>query len=323
MIYIMKKVLITGITGFAGSFLAEHLVQNSEYEISGTFLNEETISNVGNIKDKLDLVKTDLTQKDAVESLITQKKPDMVFHLAAMASVGASFKDPVSTFHNNVDSEIFLLEALRKENLLNTRVLITSSAEVYGYVQPENLPLNENAPLRPGNPYAVTKIAQDFLGLQYTLSYKMPIIRVRPFNHVGPRQAPGFVVSEFAKQIASIEKSQQEPIVKVGNLEAKRDFTDVRDMVKAYTLLMEKGEAGEIYNIGSGISHTIQEILDMLISLSSVQISIETDPARLRPSDIPEIVSDNTKITSLTGWKPEISLEQTLKDTLDYWRNIG
>ena len=319
----MPKVLITGITGFAGSFLAEHLVQNSDYEISGTFLNEDTIRNVENIKDKLDLVKVDLTQKDAVESLITSKKPDMVFHLAAMASVGASFKDPVGTFHNNVDSEIFLLESLRKENLLNTRVLITSSAEVYGYVKPEDLPINESTPLRPGNPYSVTKIAQDFLGLQYALSYNMPIIRVRPFNHVGPRQAPGFVVSDFAKQIADIEKGNKEAVVKVGNLEAKRDFTDVRDMVKAYAFLMEKGEAGEIYNIGSGTSHKIQEILDMLISYSSVEIKTETDPVRLRPSDIPEIVSDNTKITHVTGWKPEIPLEKTLKDTLDYWRNIG
>lgn len=318
----MKKVLITGITGFAGSFLAEHLVSIGEYEVSGTFISEGSLKNVASIKDKLDLVKVDLTQKDAVESLIQQKKPDMVFHLAAMASVGASFKDPVATFHNNVDSEIFLLEALRNEGLINTRTMIISSAEVYGYVQPENLPLSEEAPLRPANPYAVTKIAQDFLGLQYALSYKMPVIRIRPFNHVGPRQALGFVVSDFAKQIVDIEKGKQEPVVKVGNLEAKRDFTDVRDMVKAYTLLMEKGEAGEVYNIGSGVSHKIQDILDMLIGLSTVQISVQTDPTKLRPSDVPEIVSDNTKMAEITGWEPEISLETTLKDTLDYWRNI-
>lgn len=319
----MKNVLITGITGFAGSFLAEHLVQLDEYNIAGTFLSEHSLENVAHIKDQLDLVKVDLTQKDAIETLIAQKRPDMVFHLAALASVGASFKDPVATFHNNVDSQIFLLEAIKNEKLFNTRVLIISSAEVYGYVQPENIPLNENAPLRPGNPYAASKIAQDFIGLQYALSYKMPLIRVRPFNHVGPRQALGFVVSDFAKQIADIEKGKQEPIVRVGNLEAKRDFTDVRDMVKAYALLMEKGQAGEVYNIGSGVSHKIQEILDILIRLSNVQITIETDPAKLRPSDIPEIVSDNTKITDVIGWKPEVPLETTLKDTLDYWRNIG
>lgn len=318
----MKKVLITGITGFAGSFLAEHLVGLVDYQIAGTFISEESLKNVASIKDQLDLVKVDLTQKDAVEGLIQQKRPEMVFHLAAMASVGASFKDPVATFHNNIDSEIFLLEALRNEGLLDTKVMVISSAEVYGYVQPENLPLSENAPLRPGNPYAVTKIAQDFLGFQYSLAYKMPVIRVRPFNHVGPRQALGFVVSDFAKQIVDIEKGKQEPVVKVGNLEAKRDFTDVRDMVKAYALLMEKGESGEVYNIGSGVSHKIHEILDMLIGLSTVSITIEQDPAKLRPSDVPEIVSDNTKMVQITGWKPEIPLETTLKDTLDYWRNI-
>lgn len=318
----MPKVLITGITGFAGSFLAEHLVENPEYQISGTFLNEESLKNVASIKDKLDLIKVDLTQKDAIEGLITDKKPDMIYHLAALSSVGASFKDPVATFHNNVDSEIYLLEALRKENLLTTKVMIIASAEEYGYVKPEDLPLNENAPLRPGNPYASTKIAQDFVGLQYALSYKMPIIRVRPFNHIGPRQAPGFVVSDFAKQITTIEKGQQAPVIKVGNLDAKRDFTDVRDMVKAYAMLMEKGEAGEVYNIGSGVSYAIQEILNILLSMSSVKITAETDPSRLRPSDVPEIVSDNTKIIELTGWQPEILLETTLKDTLDYWRSV-
>ncbi len=318
----MTKVLITGITGFAGSFLAEHLLSQSDVEVAGTFLAENSINNVANIKDKLDLVKLDLTQKDAIESLIAQKRPDVIYHLAAVASVAASFKDPVTTFNNNVDAELFVLESLRKENLMNTKVMVISSAEVYGYVRPENLPLNEDAPLRPGNPYASSKVAQDFIGLQYALSYKMPIIRVRPFNHIGPRQAPGFVVSDFAKQIADIEKGKQEPVVKVGNLDAKRDFTDVRDMVRAYALLMEKGQSEEVYNIGSGTSHKIQEILDTLIGLSNTKITVETDLQKLRPSDIPEIVSDNTKILDTTGWKPEISLEQSLKDTLDYWRNI-
>lgn len=318
----MKKVLITGITGFAGSFLAEHLVENTDYKVIGTFHSEESLKNVASIKDKLDLVKIDLTQKDAVESLVTSKKPDMIFHLAAMASVGASFKDPVGTFHNNVDSEISLFEALKNQNLLNTKVMIISSAEIYGHVMPEDLPINENTQLRPANPYAVSKVTQDLLGLQYFLNYKMPIIRVRPFNHIGPRQALGFVVADFAHQVADIEKGKQEPVIRVGNLEAKRDFTDVRDMVRAYALLMEKGESGEAYNIGSGTSHEIQEILDKLLKLSSVKITTETDPAKLRPSDIPEIAADNTKITTSTGWRPEIYLETTLKDTLDYWRNI-
>ena len=318
----MKNVLITGITGFAGSFLAEYLVSLGNYTISGTFHNEASLKNVEHIKDHLDLVKIDMTDKDAVDALIAQKKPDMVFHLAAMASVGASFKDPVGAFHTNVDSEVFLLESLRSHELTNARVLLISSAEIYGYVTPENLPIDENTPLRPANPYSVSKIAQDFLGCQYTISYNMPIIRVRPFNHIGPRQATGFVAADFAKQVAMIEKGLQEPVIRVGNLEAKRDFTDVRDMVRAYVMLLENGVAGEAYNIGSGVSHKIQEILDILVGLSNTSILVEVDPTKLRPSDVPEIVSDNTKVSAVIDWKPMISLEQTLKDTLDYWRSV-
>jgi GDP-4-dehydro-6-deoxy-D-mannose reductase len=174
--------------------------------------------------------------------------------------------------------------------------------------------------LRPASPYAVSKIAQDYLGFQYSLSYKLPIIRVRSFNHIGPRQSPRFIAADFAKQIALIEKDQQEAVIKVGNLEAKRDFTDVRDVVRAYALLMEKGEKGEVYNIGSGISKSAQEILDMLLALSEKKITIQVDQSKMRPSDTPEIVCDHSKVTALTGWNPETPLEQTLKDTLEYWR---
>lgn len=318
----MKNVLITGITGFAGSFLAEYLVSLGGYTISGTFHNEASLKNIEHIKEHLDLIKVDLTNKDGVEVLIAQKKPDMVFHLAAMASVGASFKDPMGTFHTNVDSEIFLLESLKALGLTNTRVLLISSAEIYGYVTPEDLPIDENTPLRPANPYSVSKITQDFLGCQYFISYQIPILRVRPFNHIGPRQATGFVAADFAKQVALIEKGLQEPVIKVGNLEAKRDFTDVRDMVRAYVMLLENGVVGEAYNIGSGVSHRIQEILDILVGLSNTQITVEVDPEKLRPSDVPEIVSDNTKLSSVIDWRPMIPLEVTLKDTLDYWRNL-
>ena len=184
------------------------------------------------------------------------------------------------------------------------------------------MPVDEGTALRPANPYAVTKIAQDFLGLQYNISYKMPLIRVRPFNHIGPRQMPGFVVADFAKQIAEIELNQQEPIIHVGNLDAKRDFTDVRDMVKAYGVILEKGVPGDVYNIGSGKSVKIGDILDMLIGLSNSKIEKKLDVSKLRPSDVPEIVCNNTKIRNITSWEPTISLETTLKDTLDYWRNI-
>ena len=318
----MKKILITGASGFVGGWLAEHLASLGNAEIYGTYLTEESRES-SPVRDKIHFLQADLSQKEAIEKIVTDVRPDEVYHLAALASVASSFKDPIGTFHNNIDVEIFLLESLRSAGLTNTRVLIVGSAEVYGYVRPEDLPIDESTPLRPANPYAVTKIAQDFLGLQYNISYKMPLIRVRPFNHIGPRQGLGFVVSDFAKQIADIEKKKQEPVIKVGNLDAKRDFTDVRDMVKAYSLILEKGIPGDVYNIGSGNSMQISEILDKLIGMSTVQIERQVDETRLRPSDVPEIVCNNTKIKNLTSWEPKISLDTTLKDTLDYWRNIG
>lgn len=318
----MKKVLITGASGFAGIYLAEHLLAKNEYEIYGTYHSPESLEK-SPIKYKIAFHQVDLQQKEQIVSLIKDVRPDLIFHLAAQAHVPTSFKDPIQTFHANIDSEVYLLEALREENLLETKVLIVGSAEEYGYVQPNELPVNELTPLRPANPYSVSKIAQDYLAVQYTISYKMPLIRVRPFNHIGPGQKTGYVVSDFAKQIADIEKGKSEPVIKVGNLEAKRDFTDVRDMVKAYPLILEKGQPGEVYNIGAGVSHKIQEVLDILLSLATVKISVEVDPNKLRPSDIPEIVCDNTKITTATGWKPTIPFEQTIKDILDYWRNIG
>ncbi|HSW89130.1 MAG TPA: GDP-mannose 4,6-dehydratase [Candidatus Saccharimonadales bacterium] len=318
----MKKILITGASGFVGGHLAEHLVTFPDYEIHGTYLSDESLQQ-SPVKEKITFHKTDLQDKEQIENLIHEVKPDWIFHLAAQANVFTSFKDPVQTFHANIDSQVYLLEAVRNANLSATRVLIVGSSEEYGYVKPNELPINETTPLRPANPYSVSKIAQDYLAMQYSISYKMPLVRVRPFNHIGIRQKTGFVVADFAKQITDIEKGNIAPVIKVGNLEAKRDFTDVRDMVRSYPLILEKGQPGEVYNIGSGVSHKIQEILDILLSFSSVKITTEVDQNKLRPSDVPEIVCDNTKITQTTGWKPEIPLEQTLKDILDYWRNIG
>jgi len=317
----MKKVLITGASGFVGGWLAEHLLSLGNSEIYGTYLTEES-KEISPVKDKITFLQADLSRRDTIEKIVSDVRPEEVYHLAALASVASSFRDPVATFHNNIDVEIFLLESLRNSGLTDTKVLIVGSAEVYGNVGASDLPIDEGVSLRPASPYAVTKVAQDFLGYQYHLSYKMPIIRVRPFNHIGPRQATGFVVADFAKQIADIEKGHQEKIIKVGNLEAKRDFTDVRDMVKAYSLILEKGVPGDVYNIGSGKSIKITDVLDMLIGMSTVEITKEVDPTKLRPSDVPEIVCNNTKIRNLTSWDTTIPLETTLKDTLEYWRNI-
>lgn len=318
----MKKVLITGISGFAGSFLAEFLLSKKEYDVNGTYLLEESIGNIERLKNKIKLMKVDLTKIKGVTEIIRLIKPDYVFHLAALTSPAASFKNPLITIENNIAAEMNLLSVVKDNNLFNTRVLIVSSAEVYGLVKKENLPIDEETQLMPASPYAVSKIAQDFLGLQYFLSYNLKIVRVRPFNHIGPRQSTNFVVADFARKIAEIEKGKTEPVISVGNLEAKRDFVDVRDMVRAYLLAIEKGNFGDVYNIGSEKSYKISDILDMLLNLSKVKISVGVDRHRFRPLDIPELLANATKFKKLTNWKPQIPIEVTLKDTLDYWRKI-
>lgn len=317
----MKKALITGITGFAGNYLSDYLLEQNNYEVSGTYLNDESLPNLDN-KDDIKLYKVNLLDEDGTDKLVQYEKPDYLFHLAALPSAKKSFSDPKGTFVNNVSSQINLLEAIRKGGLNETKILIVSSAEVYGLVSSEDLPIDENTPFRPTSPYSVSKISQDFLGLQYFLSHKLNIVRVRPFNHVGPKQNPHFVVSAFAKRIAEIEKGK-EKIMQVGNLDSKRDFTDVRDMVKAYVSALEKGEAGDVYNLGSGKSHKISEILEILRNLSKSEIEVKEDPNLIRPSDDPELLCDFSKFAELTGWQPEIPIEKTLEDTLEYWRKVS
>ncbi|MBI4096418.1 MAG: GDP-mannose 4,6-dehydratase [Candidatus Levybacteria bacterium] len=318
----MKKVLITGATGFAGSYLAQHLLLREKYSVSGTYLVEESLRNVDAIRKKLSLFRVDLSNEKKVSDIVKEVSPSVIFHLAALTSPADSFRNPTETLTSNISLQINLMEAVRKNNLLDTKILIVSSGEIHGIVKKEDLPIDEETPLRPTNPYSVSKIAQDFLGLTYFLAYKLKVIRVRPFNHIGPRQSPHFVVSSFAKQIAEIEKGKKDPCLHVGDLEAKRDFTDVRDMVNAYILAVEKGKDGEVYNIGSGVSYKILDILNRLLSMSFSKIKIIKDKSLLRPNDNPELVCDNGKFTRLTSWKPLIAIDKTLKNTLDYWREM-
>lgn len=315
----MKKVLITGASGFVGLHLIAHLLKENNLQIFATYLNE--FSEQEKLKNLVKFIKIDLNRESEIENLIKSSEPDYVYHLAALSSASSSFDNPKETLINNILVEVNLLEAIRR-NGLKPKILIVSSAEVYGHVDPKDLPIDEETELRPTSPYAVSKIAQDFLGLQYYLSYDIGSIRVRPFNHIGPGQSPNFVVPAFCKKIVEIEKGKREKVLTVGNLESRRDFTDVRDVVKAYALLMGRGKEGDVYNIGSGKSHKISDILDSLLSLTDEKIKIVQDQSLLRASDDPDLVCDFTKIKEKTGWSPTIPLTQTLKDTLDYWRNI-
>lgn len=311
----MPKSLITGVNGFAGTHL-NNLLLNEGHEVFGVVKPSHD-----NNEDSHHFP-VDILDYEGLKNVIDKVSPDYIFHLAAFTSPSVSFSNPSETITNNIGGQLNVLEAVKELQLLSTRILVVSSAEIYGQVKEGELPINESTPLRPTSPYAVSKIAQDFLGLQYFLSQKLQCIRVRPFNHVGPYQAPSFAIPSFARQIAEIEKGKQDPIMRVGNLDAKKDFTDVRDVVRAYLLLMEKGEAGEVYNIGSGRSYKMSEILDMLLSFARKEIIVETDPSLIRPIEIPELRCDYHKLHHTTAWKPEISLEQSLQDTLDYWRKI-
>jgi GDP-4-dehydro-6-deoxy-D-mannose reductase len=233
--------------------------------------------------------------------------------------VPSSFSDPWDTLENNIRSQLNLLEAVRQKDL-PARVLVIGSNEEYGRPLPEELPIAEGNPIRPNNPYAVSKVAQDFLGLQYHLSYGLDVVRLRPFNHTGPGQSPRFVVPAFASQIARIEVGQQESVVRVGNLEAERDFTDVRDIVRGYFLAATQGQTGEVYNLASGSPRSIRGLLEHLLSLSTIEIRIEIDPERYRPVDTPRVEGSAAKFHTHTGWEPEIDFEQTLRDVLEYWR---
>jgi GDP-4-dehydro-6-deoxy-D-mannose reductase len=298
--------------------MAEFLLNNN-VEVTGTIRQRSRMDHIRHIKD-VRLVECELRDPFSVETLIGEIKPDLIFHLAAQSFVPTSWNSPIDTIHNNVAGQVNIMEALRRFDL-SSKMQVACSSEEYGHVEPDEVPIRETNPLRPLSPYAVSKVAQDYLGYQYYKSYGLPIVVTRTFNHTGPRRGENFVTSNFAKQIADIEKGRKPPVIHVGNLTAKRDFTDVRDVVRAYWLALEKGKPGETYNIASGTCYTVQEVLDLLLSYSNVSISIQEDPARLRPSDVEILLGDATKFRSETGWQPEIPFEKTMRDLLQYWRD--
>ncbi len=317
------KILITGITGFVGSHLAEYCLTKKGVKVYGTILSHhlgDELKRIKHIKNKIKLFECDLTNRIAVEKVLSLVKPDKIFHLAAQSFVPTSWESPEYTLYTNIMSEVNIFE-VAKELKLDPVIQIAGSSEEYGLVKRNELKIKESNPLRPLSPYGVSKVAQEMLAYQYHQSYGLKTIITRAFNHEGPRRGKQFVTSAFASQVAAIEKGQQEPVIRVGNLEAWRDFSDVRDVVKAYWLATEKCKFGEPYNIGTGQTHQIKEVLKILLSFSKVKIKVKQDPRLMRPSDVPILQCDVTKFRKATGWKPRIPLKTTLKDTLNYWRD--
>ena len=305
------KVLITGIDGFVAGYLSEYLLKN-DYDVYGTTI-KESYKNA-----RIKILKMNLLDVENVNNVIKNISPDMIFHLAGQSAVGLSWQKPVLTIDVNVNGTLNLLEAVRINNI-NSRILIIGSSDQYGIIKPENCPIKETQLQIPQTPYGISKKTQEEIGKLYVKAYKMNIIFVRAFNHIGARQSKNFVVPDFANKIVKIEKGAV-PVLKVGNLDTLRDFTNVRDIVRGYLMLLERGKIGESYNIGSGNVIKIKDILKKLINLSSKEIKIEIDKEKFRPVDIPIVQCDNSKIKRDTGWSPEISIDETLKEVLEYWR---
>lgn len=313
------NILITGITGFSGSHLAEYL-SKKRGKIYGTVRGRcRQTGFIDHIKNKLTLLECDLTDPNAVISTINDAQPDAIYHLAAQSFVPTSWRSPQETLTTNVLGTLNILEAVRKSKF-NPKILIAGSSEEYGLVKEGESPIKETNSLRPLSPYGVSKVAQDLLGFQYFQSYGLKVIRMRSFNLMGPRSGEKIFTASFAKQIAKIMDGET-PEMKVGNLEAIRDLNDVRDIVRGYKMAVDKCNIGEVYNICSGDGHRVKEVLDILLEYSGMDILIHKDETLMRPSDVPILIGDSTKFREKTGWKQNFSLEQSLLDVLNYWRN--
>ncbi|MBP1468709.1 GDP-mannose 4,6-dehydratase [Candidatus Chloroploca sp. M-50] len=311
------NVLITGINGFVGSYLAEYLLAQGKAQIWGVTRAPGRLPPF--LAGQVHEIHADLTDAAATLRAVEQAEPAVIYHLAGQPFVPESFRDPAATLQTNTLGalHIFLaLIALRS----SSRVLVVGTNEEYGLITQADLPLTEQTPLRPTNPYGVSKASQGLLAYQYHLSHSLDTIRLRPFTHIGPRQNERFVTAAFARQIARIERGLQPATLQVGNLSARRDFTDVRDVVRAYALAAENGEAGAVYNVASGQAVMIRALLDMLLEASGIEIEVCQNPELMRPIDIPLVVGDASRLHEATGWQPQIPLRQTLGDILDFWR---
>jgi GDP-4-dehydro-6-deoxy-D-mannose reductase len=313
------RVLITGATGFVGSHLRRFLLaQHPDNTVVGTAFPERPDATQPDGRDRI--LALDLRDRDATVDLLRETQPDAIVHLAAQSHVPTAYEDPWATLENNILGQLNLLEACIVTDQ-QPRIVVIGSGEEYGRADESDLPLTEDHPLRPENPYSVSKVAQDVMGYQYFISYGLPVMRVRPFNHIGPGQSTRFVLPAFASQVAEIEAGQREPVLHVGNLTPVRDFTDVRDVVSAYDLILRRGNAGEVYNVASGHPVTMQDLVDHLIARVGLDIEIRRHPERYRPADIPVIYGSAAKLQCDTGWSPQIPLTRTIEDVLNEWRD--
>ncbi len=314
------RVLVTGVGGFVGSHFAEYAL-NEGADVYGCVRPGKRADNVEHLQPRVRIIECDLLAAGAARGLVEAASPDMVIHLAAQSSVSESWRDPAGTLATNVIGQVNLLEAVRL-GPGRPRVLVVGSGDEYGRVDQHDLPVTETAPLRPLSPYAVSKVAQDLMGYQYFRSHGLPIVRARSFNHEGPRHAPAFAASSFARRIAEIEAQIRPPVLEVGNLDVERDFSDVRDIVRGYWMLLDRGETGEVYNLCSGTSWSLSAVLQFLLDEARVgPIEVQHDAARLRPADVPLLYGDPGKIRKAVGWEVEIPFEETLRSVLDYWRD--
>lgn len=319
----MKKVLITGITGFAGSHLMDYLLENTDCEVYGIKRVNSNLRNIKHALDKITLFDADLLDETSLIHVLSKVNPDQIYHLGALSWVTPSWDMPAVYMETNAVGTINLLEAMRVTGC-KARILTSATPEEFGDVPKELLPITEETRIKPINPYAASKVAQDMICITYHASYGLDIVRTRAFNHEGPRRYIHGAIASFAYQIARIENNFQEPVVMVGNLSATRNFTDVRDTVRAYYLAMEKGVSGELYLIGTDQIHTMKEMLDILISKSTKrnEIRVEVDPLRVRPTELMTFIGDYSKFKAISGWEPQYALDDTMDSVLSYWREF-
>jgi GDP-4-dehydro-6-deoxy-D-mannose reductase len=313
------RILVTGATGFAGGHLVEALLARGGARVVAVARQPVWPDVWGHLGGQVELRGCDVCDRGKLEAILRDVRPEQIYHLAGYPHVGRSFEEPDAAWQGNLTATRSLYDAVVRWGG-RPRILFIGSGLVYGESQSEQEGCSETCQLRPDNPYAASKAAADLMSYQYTRHPGLDIVLVRPFNHIGPRQSPQFAVPSFARQLAAIQRGRQPPVLETGNLQPRRDLSDVRDVVDAYVLLMEKGRIGEVYNVGSGLAHSMQSVLNRLTALSGVAVEIRPTASLIRKTDAADVRANADKLRRETGWSPRFSLEQTLTDILTYWR---